>query len=124
MAARESDAVRIWHKILIAIAAAAVSFALFINYCGLVYQCGCTWLWAGAADHCNIHTAGRHCPWCALSQTGQNLVLLSIIIPQLVVCFWPAAWSWPKRVLLTFVAFPIAGLVPAITLGLWTGYWN
>ena len=25
------------------------------RYCGLLFQCGCTWIWAGGADNCNVH---------------------------------------------------------------------
>jgi len=109
----------------IALFAVAVTCVLFINYCDLMYNCGCTWLWAGAADHCNIHNPqGRHCPWCTIGLTGSLLVWLFMVIPQVAIAFWPASWSMGKRLLLAVLAFPVAGLIPGVTLGLWHGYWN
>ena len=28
---------------------------LLIPFCGMAFGCGCTWLWDGAAAHCNVH---------------------------------------------------------------------
>ena len=42
----------------IARAAAAFTSVFFIDFCNLVYQCGCRSLWAGADAACNIHTHG------------------------------------------------------------------
>ena len=34
------------------------------QYCNLIFQCGCTWPWAGGSKYCNIHNPnGPHCPW-------------------------------------------------------------
>lgn len=47
-------------------AAWGVSLALIYNVCHLLFRCGCTYVWAGAADHCNIHVPNvPHCPWCS-----------------------------------------------------------
>lgn len=114
-----------WQRALIALTAAAVTSALFINYCNLVYQCGCTYIWAGADAHCNIHKAhGRHCPWCLIGMSGALGVWLSIVLPQAAISFWPARWSWGRRLFLALAAFPILGLIPTVLLGLWYGYWN
>jgi hypothetical protein len=109
-----------------AILAIAVAFTcvFFINFCDLVYGCGCTWLWAGAADHCNIHTGPKHCPWCAIGEAGQFIVWLSIVIPQAVVSFWPSAWGWHLRLALALCAFPAFGSIAALVVGLWKGYWG
>jgi hypothetical protein len=51
--------------------------------CRLLFDCGCTWWWAGAAAHCNIHhPAPPHCPWCAGGQMGFAAVLLTILLLQ------------------------------------------
>ena len=114
----------VWQRGLIALLAVAVTCALFINYCNLVYQCGCTYLWAGGADHCNIHHGPKHCPWCQLGTNGQMLVWLSMVVPQAIVSFWLGPQGFLKRLIAALLTFPIAGLVPAIGLGLWKGYWN
>ena len=36
------------------------------SYCDFIYDCHCTWTWAGGWDDCNVHnTEGKpKCPWC------------------------------------------------------------
>ncbi len=47
-----------------------ISVIFLIPFCGWMYQCGCTFLWAGADRFCNIHhTEEPHCPWC---QAGEK----------------------------------------------------
>ena len=46
------------------VAAVAVPFTAH-PVCDLLFRCGCTWVWAGAAAHCNIHNPlPPHCPVC------------------------------------------------------------
>jgi len=34
-------------------------------YCNFLFQCGCTWNWAGGWNKCNVHNLhGPQCPWC------------------------------------------------------------
>jgi len=36
-----------------------------LPYCGLLFRCGCTWLWEGGIARCNIYDgATPNCPWC------------------------------------------------------------
>jgi hypothetical protein len=46
--------------------------------CDLYFDCGCAPLWAGAAEHCDIQTAGPpDCPWCVGDRfTGVAALLL------------------------------------------------
>jgi hypothetical protein len=110
-------------KSLIAVVSVAVTCAFFINYCDLIYQCGCRSLWNGAAAHCNIHHGPKHCPWCSIGN-GAYLVMAFMAAVQIGVSFWPSPWPWWTRLALALITFPIAGLIPGITLGLWQGYWN
>jgi hypothetical protein len=121
-----------WHvikprtgKILIFTAAAIVTSLLFINFCALVYQCGCESLWAGAADRCNIHDAhSRHCPWCSIGTAGAGTVYAAILAAQAgVVFFWPGV-AWLPRAILTLLAFPVTGGILALVLGWVKGYWQ
>ena len=73
---------------------------LFHNkYCGVLFQCGCTWDWDGGWKNCehdrvsrlpvcaahfthwtgNVHNpTGPHCPWCAtVAGTWQRLVRIT-----------------------------------------------
>ena len=36
-------------------------------YCDIIFQCGCTFNWAGGWDNCNVHSLDplqAKCPWC------------------------------------------------------------
>lgn len=104
--------------------AAALTSALFINLCDLVYQCGCSWAWAGAADHCNIHTPGvRHCPWCVEGAVWGEVCYWIVLGSQALIAFWPAAAGW-GRAALACAAFPVVGGLCAVLVGLFSGYWS
>jgi hypothetical protein len=112
-------------KIAIFMAAAVVTSALFINFCNLVYQCGCESLWAGAADHCNIHIAGsRHCPWCSIGTAGSVGVWGAIVAAQAAVAFLWRGPGWLLRAAMTILTFPVAGGILALGVGLAKGYWH
>jgi hypothetical protein len=112
-------------KPLIFAGAAAVTSLLFINFCHLVYQCGCQSLWAGAADHCNIHHADlRHCPWCSIGIAGAATVWGTIVGVQAVVVFGLRGIGTAVRAVLALVAFPVAGGILAVIAGVAQGYWN
>jgi hypothetical protein len=111
-------------RTFIFITAAAVTSALFINFCDLVYRCGCESLWAGAAVHCNIHNPdSRHCPWCSIGNGGALAVWGTIVASQAAVTFaWPRI-GWPMRAILALLAFPVIGGILALLVGLAKGYW-
>lgn len=107
------------------LAAAVVTSVFFIDFCNLVYACGCRSLWAGADASCNIHTPGaKHCPWCSIGLLPSVGVWAAIVGSQAAVWF-----GFPRLPLLlrgfgTFAAFPVTGGILAIAVGLWTGYWR
>jgi hypothetical protein len=111
-------------KVLIFIAAAVVTSALFIDFCDLVYRCGCRSLWAGADEHCNIHSPGpRHCPWCSIGTAGAAGVWAAIVAAQAGVVFlWPGITLAPRAVL-ALITFPVTGGILAVIIGLSKGYW-
>jgi hypothetical protein len=55
-----------------ALTALAVSGFLFVPYCGVLFDCGCTWPWAGFTSECNVHDERSpvHCPWCSSRLAG------------------------------------------------------
>lgn len=112
-----------WIRAVIFLAGATVTCIFFINFCSAIFNCGCTWLWAGAGDHCNVHTGPKHCPWCTMGQSGQYGLLAGMLLPQAWVSFY-SGWSFVPRLAGTLLAFPGAGLVFALIAGLWQGYWN
>lgn len=104
--------------------AAGLSWLFFINFCNLVFQCGCRSLWAGAADHCNIHEAGvPHCPWCVDAWSGPT-VLGIVTLTQLLVLFAPGRASVWSRSVAALIALPVVGGALALGFGLARGYWG
>jgi hypothetical protein len=106
----------------------AVSFAvtctLFINFCAWIFKCGCMSLWAGADMACNIHAAaGRHCPWCSHGQAGYTLVMMLLSAPQLAFVL-SSRFGWVTRTSVALLLFPAMGLVAALGIGWWDGYWT
>ena len=102
---------------------AVITSVFLINFCAMIYGCGCTFLWAGADTHCNIHTGPKHCPWCSIGMSGFAGVYLTIIAAQAIAAFGPWALSWPGRLGMTIAAFPAAGTVVALVVGLYKRYW-
>jgi len=119
----------------------AVAFAaVFVTpYCGYLFECGCTWPWAGLDAHCNIHDAyaEHRCPWCASLPAG-GLSMLAILGLSYAAAThplgnWTGALEESSRSPRSFavfasgflngiVAFLIAGFVTAWLAALWTGY--
>ena len=48
-----------------------LTLAFIDNLCHLLFRCGCTFAWAGAAIRCNVHhPEPPHCPWCCHGSAG------------------------------------------------------
>ena len=104
---------------------AAVTLVFFIDFCGLLFQCGCRSWWAGAAGLCNIHTAGvHHCPWCVMALGWQLATLSAILLSQAASVFLPGHWPWYVRLAAGLAAFPVSGAVLGAIAGIGFGYWN
>lgn len=104
--------------------AAAASSVLLLDFCDLVYACGCEALWRGAAEQCNIHHAeGPHCPWCSFGVLGGAFVWGSIVVAQAVITLSPGDWRPGRRLTLALLAMPVLGLLNALAFGWATGYW-
>jgi hypothetical protein len=110
-------------KALLFGAAAGFTGIYFINWCHMVYQCGCTFLWAGYADHCNIHNAAPpHCPWCAHADFA-TIAFVSTIGAQAFVSFWPGPLKW-LRVIAALAASPVTAAITGWLIGMYVGYWS
>lgn len=112
-------------RIATAVTACGITSVFFIDFCNLVYRCGCKSLWNGAAQACNIHLQeAHHCPWCSIGAAGAVAVWLSVISVQ---CFVALGWvGLPLilRVLLTFAAFPVTAGILALGMGVVLNYWK
>jgi len=109
-------------KGLIFLLSATVTSVFFINFCALMFQCGCHSLWAGADAMCNVHREGvHHCPWCAHNPA---FAYLAMIVPQGLISFWPSRFSWKARLAGALTAFPAFGAIAAFIYGSASGYWK
>lgn len=103
--------------------AVGVTAVLFVNWCDVVFQCGCRSLWNGIAADCNIHAAtGPHCPWCEHPLAGGGVAFGAVVIAQ-----WAAihrvTGSYGGRLALALLAFPVvSGLIALGQRFLWS-YW-
>ncbi|MGH9887326.1 MAG: hypothetical protein ACREBE_17490 [bacterium] len=62
--------------IVVVVLAGCLTAATAHRVCDLVFDCGCTWGFAGAAAHCNIHAPQPpHCPACHASWPAAALGL-------------------------------------------------
>ncbi len=104
--------------------ALGASFALFVRFCDLVFDCGCRGLFAGSAAACNIHhAAAPHCPWCVEDGVHGQWAFALIIVAQVATCLWPGRVG-PLRALLAVLAFPAVGAAGGLAAGILTGYWD
>ncbi len=104
---------------------AAITCVFVINFCALIYRCGCHSFWAGAADECNIHSYEmHHCPWCSIGAEGFAAVVLAIVAVQAALSFGPHRFAIAARLLSSLIAFPVSGAAIALALGLLQGYWK
>ena len=102
----------------------AISCVFIINLCATIYQCGCTFAWAGGNDHCNIHIpSAKHCPWCSIGNGGFAAVLGVIVAAQAFIAF-KLPVGWPARLVAALVTFPLVGGIEALIIGWAKGYWR
>lgn len=108
---------------LIWILSASATGLFIIDFCNLIYRCGCRSWWAGAAAACNVHQhAGHRCPFCAYGLEPFLALALLIVSVQAWLSF--RGGPWPAKLLLALAAFPVIGTLEAIALGLFSGYWR
>src|SRR3954447_2724556 len=112
-------------RVLTAAVAVAVTTVFFIDFCNLIYRCGCRSLWNGAASMCNVHSPfDKHCPWCSIGSSGAFAVWLTIIAVQLYFAVRPRRLRWAARIALTLGTFPVLAGVLAFGIGVSLDYWT
>jgi hypothetical protein len=101
-----------------------VTSLLFLDLCDLIFACGCEAFWLAAADHCNIHTAGRpDCPWCGTGVWGTILPFGGVVGMQAMAALPSGTGSAAQRLALVTAAFPVVGGLLGLAFGLVLGYW-
>ncbi len=102
---------------------------LFVDACGLVFDCGCTSLWAGGSALCNVHSAtGPHCPWCAHPVAGAT-ALFGVVFAQAGLIYGPLpvgfrSFGLRGRFVAAMLAFPVVATALGLMHGTWYGYWG
>jgi hypothetical protein len=72
----------------------AFTTIFIVPFCGALFGCGCTWLWAGAGSNCvgmmDNHSMHHTCPWCIDSPTGWLIPIILILASQtaIIVLLW------------------------------------
>ncbi len=105
--------------------ALVVTGVFFVDWCAVVFQCGCRSLWNGIATYCNIHaTTGPHCPWCAHPLARGGIAFAAAVVAQWAAVYRTSTSSFVKRPVLALVAFPlVSGLVALVQRFVWD-YWT
>ncbi len=108
-----------------------ISLIIVTPLCGLIFQCGCDWPWAGLDSFCNFYKfdAEHKCPWCAsiimgVLSTGTAIfagVWVSIL------SLWSLTRQNPvKEVLIRIVfglmVFVAVAFLMAMVAAQWQGY--
>ena len=112
---------------------ALVALIIITPLCGWLFDCGCSWPWAGLESHCNIHNpeALHQCPWCGSTFAGVVSVGLAVLMGFLLairqlksgydmrgsaLAGWQqtsAALDFTKRVSIGLTAFAITAVATA-----------
>ena len=110
-----------------AIFAATAGVAAFfaIDFCNLIYRCGCQGVFGAGALHCNIHDAHamKHCPWCTHGGVGFVAGMLPVFVTQGWLAFTKRPLAPLKRLLGGWIAFPVLGGIGALLVGIAQKYW-
>ncbi len=103
--------------------------ALFVTpYCNYLFQCGCTWAWAGLDADCNVHHADPQysCPWCASLVAGGASMVVLFGATYLAAVTGAGSSStlggYAKGVARGLAGFFVAGFLTAWAAALYTGY--
>lgn len=117
---------QVWNKKSIFILLVTLVFAwsfswIFLTpFCGLIFHCGCTWLWAGAAEKCvgamDMACIQHTCPWCDDGKLGMMIPLAIILFSQTlaIFLFW---WKYNSNLLLKLIFQILIGIVTFILSG-------
>src|SRR5574339_334175 len=98
--------------------ASFILFSIFLlPMCGLIFKCGCSYLWSGRDLQCNIHDpAPPNCPWCIAPFHNHALSSLVQMIPFVAIfsCSLMAIHFSRKKVGRSYVKQLSAGIIAGL----------
>ncbi len=96
----------------------------FVDWCGVLFQCGCHSLWSGASSLCNIHIGdGPHCPWCKHPLLGGGVAYSVMVLTQWLTASRFLRFRFAGRLLISlFASLLLTGIVGIIQGFVWK-YW-
>ncbi len=103
-------------------AALVITAVFFIDYCSLIFGCGCQSLWAGGTLSCNIHAPSPpHCPWCLRDGVFGWWSMVGVGVAQAGIALGPGRFGkW--RAVAVFAAFPLLGGIAGLAAAWHTNY--
>ena len=104
--------------------AATITCVLFVDFCNLVYGCGCQSLWKAFDTYCNIHHGPKHCPWCTHGGVGFIISGGFVLATQALVVFKGFGFALLTRFGIALALFPSVGGLAAFVVGFSLGYWS
>ena len=93
--------------------------------CGLLFRCGCTWVWAGGISHCNIYDAALpDCPGCTAPARAAWIPFRGQIIVMTLAALAArrVGAPWWLRAVAAVCAFAVFGLLAGLAFKLAIGY--
>lgn len=107
-----------------------VTLIVVTPLCGLLFQCGCDWPWAGLDSGCNYYQADAEyrCPWCASMITGiiatggavMAAVLMSGVKSERLIA-WPGK-EIAIRIFAGLAVFIVMAVLAAVIAAWWQDY--
>jgi hypothetical protein len=114
-----------WRWLIFAATAGLAGF-FAIDFCNLIYRCGCQGVLGAGATHCNVHQAHamKHCPWCTHGGVGFVFAMLPVFVGQGWLAFTQRPLGWITRLVGGWMLFPVLGGIAALLVGFAQGYWD
>ena len=107
------------------------SLVIVTPLCGLLFQCGCDWPWAGLDSKCNFYKPHIEdkCPWCASIVTGMLSTGIAIVagVWASIISLWFLTCQNPVkevliRIILGLMVFTVVAFLMAVFAAQWQGY--
>lgn len=120
---------RSWFVLIFTLVFAYAFTWIFLTpFCGLIFHCGCTWLWAGAAEKCvgamDLVCTQHTCPWCDDGKWGMLIPLAFMLLSQTVtilLIWWKyklnTGYQLILQIFVGIVTFILSGYFEAVVHG-------